>query len=274
MLTALSSHGDSTGTPDYLQLHPPRGLSNVRIAGGVRDFQVIGERSSGTNYVRTLLQQNTPLRSRTLAGWKHGFPTFPALPDDFLLICVFRNALDWVRSMFAKPWHAAGSMRELAFAEFLRARWDTVIDEGCYFNLNADDGRVARPLQYDRHPIDGSAFANIVALRNAKIAAHLGLANRGINVAFLRLEEIEGREAAVLAELSDSYGFDLESRIEVPDGRFGFKDDWPKRSASILSPPEGLADDDRMFVLDQLDRTQEAKLGYRYRSSDVDEAVR
>ena len=43
-------------------------------------YQVFGERSSGTNFVKRLLGRNTALAPSEGLGWKHGLPHMAAIP--------------------------------------------------------------------------------------------------------------------------------------------------------------------------------------------------
>ena len=49
-------------------------------------FQVLGERSSGTNLVKRLIMMNSDLEETELLGWKHGFPSMAAIPSDLLVV--------------------------------------------------------------------------------------------------------------------------------------------------------------------------------------------
>ncbi len=69
-------------------------------------FEVLGERNSGTNFVKATMKRNLALEPSDLLGWKHGFPHMLAVPKRMLVVAVVRGALDWSRSMHAKPWHA------------------------------------------------------------------------------------------------------------------------------------------------------------------------
>ena len=46
-------------------------------------FQVVGERSSGTNYIKRLFGKNTGLRPVETLGWKHGGMQTLAVPADY-----------------------------------------------------------------------------------------------------------------------------------------------------------------------------------------------
>ena len=92
-----------------------------RPAAGITRYQVFGERSSGTNFIKRLIGRNTLLTPTEELGWKHGFPQMTAIPQDTLIVCVTRNAVDWASSMHAKPWHCPPEMQRLTFSDFIRA---------------------------------------------------------------------------------------------------------------------------------------------------------
>ena len=52
----------------------------------LKRFQVIGERSSGTNFIKRMLGRNTPLKATEDLGWKHGYPHMLAIPEDLLVV--------------------------------------------------------------------------------------------------------------------------------------------------------------------------------------------
>ncbi len=97
--------------------------------GPIRSYQVIGERSSGTNFVSTLIKNNIDIKECSHLGWKHAPPHTQFLARNLLIIVSTRNPYDWVRSMYRKPWHTAAYLRGLEFSEFIRHEWETVTDE-------------------------------------------------------------------------------------------------------------------------------------------------
>lgn len=244
----------------------PEPIISIRRAGSipVRLAQVVGERCSGTNFLDALLFDNFKLSRGNFYGWKHGFPTFCAAPPAGLCIVVARNALDWVRSMYGKPWHSSPSLRNLGFSDFIRAPWQAVVDKGRYFSLPEADGRVGQVLQYDRHPITGQEFCNIVQLRNAKLASHLGLLNRNINIAIVRHEDLLSQPGHVLETIAEAFDINKrESFLTIPSGKFGWN--WEHRSKTIEFVPKSLSESDREFVISALDLSQERLLGYQYK---------
>jgi hypothetical protein len=229
----------------------------------LRRFQVMGERSSGTNLVKRLLGRNTALRPSDCLGWKHGFPQMIAIPDDLLVVCCLRDARDWALSMHAKPWHTPPAMQRLDFSAFLRAPWESVADHPRYFPQVAAEGGAGTPLQQDRHPLTGAVFANLFALRRAKLQALLSYLERGCAVVLCRMEgaqqDPEGFTAAIRAGLAlpePAQGFRPVQR------RLGSK--FRPAIAERPATPARLGAEDLALLRASLDLPLEARLGYRY----------
>lgn len=224
-------------------------------------FQVLGERSSGTNLVTRLLARNSAMQPCDLLGWKHGFVQAMAIPVDLAVICVVRNAADWALSMHAKPWHTVPEMQVLDFSGFIRAPWATIIDRPRYFG--GAKALVGQPLQQDRDPSSGEIFDNLFALRRAKLASLLGHLNRDCTCALLRLEEVQASPESTIAALLAGLGQkDRSAPFRPIVKRLGmrFKPAVPDRPAT----PSHLSPDDLAFLRTQIDPEQEHILGYDY----------
>ena len=225
-------------------------------------FAVFGERCSGTNYARALIRRNLGLPARDDLGWKHGFPHALAYPETVLAVVVVREAFAWARSLYARPWHAPEALQRLAFSAFLRAPWDSVVDRADYFGLPRRSDLIGAPLQLDRDPFSGAPFANIFRMRNAKTAAFLGMARRCPNFVALRHEDLAAAPEAVLARLGAAFGLALGGPFRGVHRRLGTR--FAPKVADRPPPPERFAAEDRAFVLAELDRAQERRLGYDY----------
>lgn len=240
------------------------GLSlSLRTGVPVTRFQVLGERSSGTNFAKRVLGRNTPLTPSEDLGWKHGFAQMTAVPPDMLVVCMLRNAADWVRSMHAKPWHCSAAMQALPLSGFIRAEWDTLVDRDRYFPEAARLGLTGQPLQQDRDPLTGARFADIFALRRAKLAALTGFAARDCNLAILRMEELTAAPEATVDAILAGCGLPpREGPFRGIAKRLGsrFRAAIPDRPAT----PEALSPADLDYLRSRVDPAQEAALGYRY----------
>ncbi|MBL3704448.1 hypothetical protein GI582_17260 [Sulfitobacter sp. BDSS02] len=224
-------------------------------------FQVLGERSSGTNFVKRLLGRNTSLTPSEELGWKHGFPSALAIPLELVVICVVRSADDWARSMHAKPWHATPALQALGFSDFIRSPWLSVVDRAKYFKDS--ETFIGQPLQADRHPLTGGVFENLFALRQAKLQALMSYLSRDCTCVFLRMEEVQENPQAALKQIFERLALPTSDAAFRPvNKRLGSKfksamDDRPKT-------PDTFSEGDRTFLLNAIDPDQEAALGYCY----------
>ncbi|MEO8530440.1 MAG: hypothetical protein ABI459_04410 [Deltaproteobacteria bacterium] len=227
-------------------------------------FQVIGERSSGTNYVHKLLRNSLTLHRETYLGWKHGFPQVAHIRDDFLVVCVVRNAANWILSTHRKPWHTTPAMQRMGFAEFIRAPWESEIGKAGYFNPDKVKRIAGLPLQLDRHPITGAPFANALNLRNLKLAALLGMPNRAPQCAVVQFEHVLANPTGFVRQLKQEFEIGGPEGYEVGEQKLGAKfhasvDDRP-------STPTVIGDRDYKFIRRHLDLEQEKAIGYVYRA--------
>lgn len=226
-----------------------------------RRVQVFGERSSGTNYVKRLIGRNSVLTPTEELGWKHGPLQVAAIPADVAIVVAVRAPEPWARSMFAKPWHTVPAMQRLGFAEFLRAPWETIVDRTDYFPDAARLDLVGQPLQGDRDPATGAMFANLFALRRAKLGLHLSLWHRHTSVAILRMEEATARPETVLDGLLSGFGLPPRAaELRPVVKRLGAK--FKRAVADRPAAPDGLSEADRAFMRAELDPALEAALGY------------
>lgn len=227
-------------------------------------YQVLGERGSGTNMIRKMIQRNAKIFRTEGLGWKHGFPVMVAIPRDLLVVCAFRNAQDWAISMYKRPWHAHPDMQALSFSEFLRAEWRSIVDRPTDFEMIhpeiKPDGMV---LQFDRHPLTGAPFENLFALRRAKMAAVLGMLNRDCHVALVQLEAAQKHAETFMQDFRNAYGLhEKRPEFRMPTRRMGnnFRPSVKDREKA----PDALSAEDRAFMLSQLDLETERALGYTY----------
>jgi len=225
-------------------------------------FQVLGERASGTNLVRKLVEKAWRIDHTDALGWKHAVPHMVAIPPAMLVIVVQRNALSWARSLYSRPWHSSVAMQRLSFPEFIRAEWQGVVDRPSQFAaLSPELQAKGAILQYDRHPITGMPFETIFAMRNLKAQTWLGLENRGCNLVFVRLEEVQRDAEPFVMALGAAFGLAPTERGYRPvTRRLGNR--YRPTVQNRPAPPAEWSAEDRAFALSQLDPALEAAWGY------------
>ncbi|MCC1491900.1 hypothetical protein J1C49_04690 [Cognatishimia sp. F0-27] len=228
----------------------------------IRRFHVVGERASGTNYINRLLVKNTPLIPADGLAWKHGFPSMIAIPSDVCVFCIFRDVRDWVLSMHARPWHCSIAMQALDFSSFIRAEWETIIDRKRYFPQACQDTLIGAPLQADRNPATGDRFANIFALRRAKMSASLTYLSRGCSVYFVRYEALAKDPEAFLRDVKNSLDLTNHEPFRPITRRLGNR--FKPAIQSRPETPRHLSQGDLRFALQQIDLSLEKRVGYLY----------
>ena len=242
-------------------------ISQHRADKAPLEHFVFGERNSGTNLAHSLLVQNIPALAASTGdrigergfryGWKHGFPQMVAAPASCLAIVMFRAPEAWLRSMHARPWHASPDVAGLSFPEFIRAEWNTRVDEQ-NFGVTRGGPRWGAELQYDRHPLTGARFSNIIALRNAKTAGFLSLAARFEACLMLRHEDVSDDPEGFVHHVSEHFGLPRYKTFRPVASRRGRVSEGAFQPAAY-APLEAA---DHAFVWSELDAAQEAQLGY------------
>ncbi len=235
----------------------------------IRYVQIFGERCSGTNYLASLVQKNFegveitkdfggkhwfvkdhPPRGRPNRSTDHQCVRPLSDSDDTLFLIIHRGPLDWLRSLHAKPYHAAGH-RGLPFAEFLRKPW-----------LSYETRRM-HPLW----PEDAQGYyfieeaENVLRLRTLKLRHLLGLRDVVSHVAFLGYEEL-ALDPGLLAEVADRFDVRLGQRPPV-DESFYFGG-GPLRTFTAPKRYPPIAPPDLDFIRENLDWEIEARIGYEW----------
>lgn len=238
-----------------------------RRQGAISEHFVFGERNSGTNLAHQLLVQNIPALKDSTGdrigpqgfryGWKHGFPQMVAAPASCLAVVMFRAPETWLRSMHARPWHAVPELAKLEFSDFIRAEWQTRVDEQ-NFGVAQGGARWGKELHYDRHPLTGARFETILGLRRAKSTGFLSLEARFANCLMLRHEDLTANPEGCVRFVSEHYGLARYQTFRPVAARRG------RASEGAFQPTAyaPLETADHAFVWTQLDLAQEAQLGY------------
>lgn len=238
----------------------------------IAEYVVFGERNSGTNFIGKLLQLNLAGLSAGLEGggkvnrwsrygWKHGFPQMVSAPDHCLAVVAFRHPERWLQSLHRKPWHTAPrrKWKGMQFSDFIRTPWRAAIDaEG--FGVARDDPRWNTELQWERHPLTGDRFANVIQLRNAKNQGFLSFPKRFRNTVLVRYEDVAAEPEAFVTFLAEQYGVARRDDFTPVEGRRGKSTPFTPKSYDPISP------EDRDFIWQELDAGLEAQLGYAPRA--------
>lgn len=233
-------------------------------------LQIFGERCSGTNFVAQLLRRNVPRLTLTDDhGWKHGFPQgVEDCAEDFVFVIVARDPCDWVRSLRKKPWHAAGPLRDVDLATFVREPW--WCEWGRDMPLAEDDPRIGTEMMHERDPDSGERYANALQLRTGKLRVWQELANSVRHHQLVRYEDVRQNPKAFVRAFAARFGmFRWPWFRAVKTFKGGNERFVPKRY-------EPIAESERTWIESQLDAEVERAAGYdlaaSLRAAAVDES--
>lgn len=231
----------------------------------LEDFQVFGERSSGTNALEWLLTHNTALKPVRDYGWKHGFPVALAYHPSSLIVLVVRDPIDWAISMFNNP-HAAHQDVDLSsFSAFIRGEWAMFVrpkinmfwKKPWQMTVRRDVG--GQECTFDRDPLTGLRFQNIMKLRYAKLAAMLSIRNRQANFGLVRFEDMMADPAPLLARIRALSGHTQNEAINpLPAHPLNPK----ARNAKRAMTRAKVSREDHEFLVSQCVLDIETALGY------------
>ncbi|WP_298862738.1 hypothetical protein [uncultured Sulfitobacter sp.] len=225
-------------------------------------YQVLGERGCGTNIVRKSMQTSLKIMRTEALGWKHSFPFMVAIPPSFLVVCAVRNASDWARSFYKRPWHSNPRLQALDFPTFIRTPWESIVDKvGFFEHINPDLDYAEQEIQWERHPITGERFENIFAMRNLKHRALLSMRARGASVAYVRLDAFNANPEGFLADLAAEFSLMPTKHGYSPEKR-RMGNNWKKSTAHRAPLPETWSKEDGDWMNSQLDHDLEEILGF------------
>ena len=148
-------------------------------------FTIYGERCSGTNYLERIIKDNFDIKITWEYGLKHFFG-FNDLTNsnDTLFICIVRNPVDWLNSLYRKQYHIARHLRH-SIDDFLNKE---------FYSFNDDAGSVGRDgseFIHDRNIYSGERYKNIFEMRHTKIKFCLEDVPKLVkNYIFVRYEDL------------------------------------------------------------------------------------
>lgn len=193
----------------------------------IKNVKIYGERSSGTNYLASLIEKN--FHNITVNpkqyGWKHGFINFKKLKtidtDHTLFIFISKDPYSWLVSMNKKPHHAP-QLYGLKFNEFLKKEW------ACYKGKNYGSRDLKEnPLTdeeemlNERSPETKKRYGNVILMRNGKNKCFLELRNHVKNYRLLKYENLLKHPELSLKKISSEFKINTTKEFKASSGYHG-----------------------------------------------------
>jgi hypothetical protein len=176
-------------------------------------FIILGERCSGTNFVQHALTQNFNLEyDTTYQHLKHFFGFDPAglaslSPDRFeagdtLIVCVIRDAVNWVDSFFKRLHHVPDHLKTDADT-FVTQEWYSIYElDG--LDPRGKPVRIGDEIMEDRDWETHEQYPNLLTLRRRKQQWMMEILPRLVpphQIIYVRYEDLRDDYAATLERL-------------------------------------------------------------------------
>lgn len=231
-------------------------------------FQVLGERHSGTNFVSKLINRNVQnLKETNRFGWKHGLYSGMLCPSNknrhrnpfhrittdhpatvFVVVC--RNPSEWLRSMHKKPWHL--DLWNLPFDKFIRK-----IPLTKFGHIVQPTGPLVKSECIN--PRTRQLFPNIIEMRNAKYRAWLALETKVKYFFFVNYNQVIQDPSLFLDLFCKKFTLQREPTFDtIPH----YKGNEKEYKIFIPTPHKPITGKDLRFIQAQLDSDQETKMGF------------
>lgn len=213
------------------------------------DFNIKGERCTGTNYLQKLIEINLGCPYIPNTGWKHGYTRFCAIDatvSTFLTIVISRNVIDWIRSFYTSPHHLPNTDT---------GRWNNGSRPSFSDFIRQQVYPTGSEVVGDVHPFYLRSPNNVLELRNWKTEHFLCLSNVLPNVHYVKYEDLIADPARVIAEINDRwFGVDYQFKNWT---KYKYND-WNYKPKKYFT----IRDENLAFIRDNINWDLEAKMGY------------
>lgn len=215
----------------------------------IKNFTILGERCSGTNYLEELIKTNFNIDITWKYGWKHffGFYNFQKTQeeDETLFIGIVRHPIYWINSFFKEQHHIPNKPKDLnsfLFDEF----------------YSIDEKKNNEIIKNDFNYITGKKYKNIFELRFLKNFYLINtMPNYVKNYILINYENLRDNTNNVLSIIEQR--FSLIKKFEMYKNINYYKNHKDKKynNKKIQIPIKY-----QIICSLNLNKIQEAKLGY------------
>ncbi len=160
----------------------------------IQRFTIYGERCTGTNYLEELILNNFTIPLTWDYGYKHFFG-HKSLDGSHgtLFLCLVRNPVDWLNSLYEKPYHIHHLRKNVA--TFLCAPYSSYYDD------------TGLEILEDRNIYNHQRYKNLMELREVKLHyLYRTLPTLVKNYYFIKYEDIVRNVEPFLEELKQKFG--------------------------------------------------------------------
>jgi hypothetical protein len=220
----------------------------------IEKFLLLSERCAGSHFVQYAMLENFYIdylsshhNKRHFFGHEDDTYTQEEI-DTTLFICVVRDPIEWVDSYFKRLHHVPPINRKNSDC-FVKNEWYSIYDHG---------EQNGKEIMEDRNIITKKRHKNILELRKAKHDYFLNTAQQRFKYVYLlKYEDLRDNFESALEKMK--HQFDLQQRGYEYRKIIKYKGTYNQLYAKkpILLSPEI-----QKYIRDNVDKEQEAELGY------------
>jgi hypothetical protein len=186
----------------------------------VRQFCIYGERCSGTNILLHAIKSNSGLIPARVCGSKH-WPQIPNCQEKSLLkqtaiIIATRHPVQWLRSLYLNPWHAAPDVRARPFPDFFKSEWWSVWDGDA--GVRPWSAIYGTEMMQDRNPFTGMRYSSPIEMRAIKYRICFEIAEHAKIALLIPLEAYAQQMRHTIHFILEAIGCELPHDIIIPHG--------------------------------------------------------
>lgn len=162
----------------------------------IKEFAILGERCSGTNFLEQAMINNFDIKYTTRFGHKHyfGFNDY-SNSENVLFIGIVRNPIDWINSLFRNPWHIRDDIKD-----------DITKFMNCEFVSYYNDAEIPE----SRNMNNGKKYNNILQCRNVKNRFLKCKMHKFVkNYIFIRYEDLRDKYIQVMNNIMETFSLKM-----------------------------------------------------------------
>ena len=201
----------------------------------IKNFCILGERNSGTNFLHSAIKLNFELKYKKICH-KHFWriENQLSLLKNTAILVIVRNIHDWINSMYQSTFHLQPELKNPKNKfDFLNKQFWSVYDD-----VNEHGNWYDQEIQEDRHLVTGARYKNIFQARYTKYNQILKLlTNDNSHIYLLKYEDLNEGYDKNLRLISAHYNLKFnDSVINKVNTYRGFKKS--EKMINIQSKPK------------------------------------
>lgn len=177
----------------------------------IKDFTILGERCSGTNFLELVVTQNFKIPLVYNHGWKHffGFADYSKNSESTLFIGIIRDPYEWINSFYRTPWHVPKHIltnkHTFLTSRFWSSRKETTSTP------ESDE------IMYDRHLTLGRRYMNVIECRSAKLNFLVNdMPTHVDNYILIKYEDLISKYVETLTNIKNQFNLPIRNTYRFP----------------------------------------------------------